>query len=85
MCRCDRLVASSLGAAEVWSLRPATDVHRLLQALLDLPVPVWQHHGLVLDKAGRRLAKRHDALSIRTLRDSGKTPAEVRAMAGFPD
>ncbi len=66
-------------------LRPATDVHRLLQALLDLPVPVWQHHGLVLDDSGRRLAKRHDALSIRRLRETGKSPAEVRAMAGFPD
>ena len=66
-------------------LRPATDVHRLLQALLDLPVPVWQHHGLVRDEAGRRLAKRHDSLSIRALRERGKSPAEVRAMAGFPD
>ncbi|MCG8596756.1 MAG: tRNA glutamyl-Q(34) synthetase GluQRS [Kiloniellales bacterium] len=66
-------------------LRPATDVHRLLQALLDLPVPVWQHHGLVFDDSGRRLAKRHDALSVRALRDGGKSPAEVRAMAGFPD
>ena len=66
-------------------LRPATHVHRLLQELLDLPVPRWQHHGLVLDKAGRRLAKRHDSLSIRALREAGKSPAEVRAMAGFPD
>ena len=66
-------------------LRPATHIHRLLQELLDLPVPRWQHHGLVLDKAGRRLAKRHDALSLRALREAGKSPAEVRAMAGFPD
>ena len=66
-------------------LRPATHAHRLLQALLDLPVPDWQHHGLVLDETGRRLAKRHDSLSLRALREAGKTPAEVRAMAGFPD
>ena len=66
-------------------LRPATHVHRLLQALLELPVPDWQHHGLVLDKVGRRLAKRHDSLSLRALREAGKSPAEVRAMAGFPD
>jgi glutamyl-Q tRNA(Asp) synthetase len=66
-------------------LAPATHVHRLLQALLDLPVPHWHHHGLVEDAAGRRLAKRDDALAIRTLRDQGLSPAEVRRMAGFPD
>ncbi len=36
----------------------ATHVHRLLQALLDLPVPVWRHHPLLLDDKGRKLAKR---------------------------
>ncbi len=63
----------------------ATHVHRLLQALLDLPVPDWHHHGLLSDERGERLAKRHDALAIRELRAAGKSPAEVRAMAGFPD
>lgn len=62
----------------------ATHVHRLLQALLDLPEPEWHHHGLLTDEAGRRLAKRHDALSLRALREAGRSPAEVRAMAGFP-
>ena len=61
----------------------ATHVHRVLQALLDLPVPRWRHHDLIADDRGRRLAKRHDALSIRTLRRRGYGPAEVRAMAGF--
>ncbi len=36
----------------------ATHVHRLLQALLDLPVPRWHHHALLLDANGRKLAKR---------------------------
>ena len=63
----------------------ASHVHRLLQALLDLPVPEWHHHALLTDDAGKRLAKRHDALSIKHLRESGKGPAEVRALAGFPD
>ncbi len=63
----------------------ATHVHRLLQSLLDLPVPDWQHHGLLTDERGQRLAKRHDALAIRALRAAGKSPAEVRAMAGFQD
>ena len=61
----------------------ASHVHRLLQALLDLPVPRWHHHDLLADDTGRRLAKRHDALSIRALRENGLTPAEVRAEAGF--
>ena len=65
-------------------LAPATHVHRLLQALLDLPVPVWHHHGLIADAAGRRLAKRDDAKAIRTLREQGLSAAEVRTLAGFP-
>jgi glutamyl-Q tRNA(Asp) synthetase len=39
-------------------LFPATHVHRLLQALLGLPVPVWHHHALLLDETGAKLAKR---------------------------
>ena len=63
----------------------ATHMHRLLQALLDLPVPEWHHHGLITDAQGTRLAKRADAQTIRALRAAGHSPAEVRAMAGFPD
>ena len=63
----------------------ATHVHRLLQALLDLPVPEWHHHGLITGPDGTRLAKRSDAHSIRALREAGKSPAEVRALAGFAD
>ncbi|MBB4285273.1 tRNA glutamyl-Q(34) synthetase GluQRS [Roseospira goensis] len=66
-------------------LFPATHVHRLLQALLDLPVPQWHHHGLLTDETGRRLAKRDDARSLRSLRAAGADPAAVRARAGFPD
>ena len=61
----------------------ATHVHRLLQALLDLPVPGYHHHRLLTDATGRRLAKRDRALTIRALREAGKTPAAVRALAGF--
>ncbi len=66
-------------------LLPATHLHRLLQALLGLPRPDYHHHGLVTDEAGRRLAKRDDARSLRSLREAGHDAAEVRAMAGFPD
>jgi len=55
----------------------STHVHRLLQAVLGLPEPVYHHHPLVLDDHGKRLAKRDDALSIATFREAGFTPDEV--------
>jgi glutamyl-Q tRNA(Asp) synthetase len=58
-------------------LRDATPLHRLLQALLGLPEPVWHHHRLVRDENGRRLAKRDDARSLASLRAGGATPEEV--------
>lgn len=61
-------------------LLSSTHVHRLLQVLLGLPEPIYLHHPLVLDESGQRLAKRNDSLSIKTLRDSGMTPAEVLAL-----
>ena len=62
----------------------ATHVHRLLQALLDLPVPQYRHHRLLTDEHGRRYAKRDRSLTLASLRDAGHGPAEVRALAGFP-
>ncbi|MBC8126550.1 MAG: tRNA glutamyl-Q(34) synthetase GluQRS [Gloeobacteraceae cyanobacterium ES-bin-144] len=58
-------------------LLPSTHVHRLLQVLLDLPEPVYLHHPLMLDESGKRLAKRNDALSIATLRESGHNAAAL--------
>jgi len=52
----------------------ATDVHRLLQALLGLPTPNYHHHALLTDAAGVRLAKRHNAPIIADLRASGVDP-----------
>jgi glutamyl-Q tRNA(Asp) synthetase len=66
-------------------LLPATPIHRVLQALLDLPVPDWAHHRLLDDDAGKRLAKRDDAVAIRAYREAGHSPAQVRALAGAPD
>jgi glutamyl-Q tRNA(Asp) synthetase len=63
----------------------STPIHRVLQALLDLPVPEWAHHDLLTDAEGRRLAKRDRSRGIRCLREAGYSPVEVRAMAGFPD
>jgi glutamyl-Q tRNA(Asp) synthetase len=61
----------------------ATDVHRLLQALLGLPTPRYRHHPLLRDAAGRRYAKRDKALALRALRQAGNTPDDVRAMVGY--
>ena len=52
----------------------------LLYRALELTTPSWHHCLLVRDKAGQRLAKRTDALSLRALRERGLTPADVRAM-----
>ena len=60
----------------------ATHVHRLLQALLDLPTPRYWHHRLLTDASGNRFAKRDRSQTLRALREAGKTPAEVRDMAG---
>ncbi len=59
----------------------ATHIHRMLYALLDLAPPTWHHHPLCRDAEGRRLAKRADGLSIRSLRQRGLTPEEVLAVA----
>lgn len=59
----------------------ATHVHRLLQALLDLPVPEWAHHPVLTGPDGKRLAKHDEALTVRALRAAGKTRDEVVAMA----
>jgi glutamyl-Q tRNA(Asp) synthetase len=60
-------------------LYAATDVHRLLQALLGLPTPLYHHHPLLLDDEGRRLAKRHDAPTLRELREKGIDPNALAA------
>ncbi|MEO0061468.1 MAG: hypothetical protein RLZZ08_28 [Pseudomonadota bacterium] len=53
-------------------LFPASHLHRLLQALLGLPVPVWHHHPLLLDETGRKLAKRRGSPSLADRRASGE-------------
>ncbi len=62
----------------------ASFIHVLLQALLGLPVPVYHHHRLIRDDAGRRLAKRDDARAIARYRAEGATPADIRRMVGLP-
>ncbi len=60
-------------------LLPATDIHRLLQALLDLPVPRYHHHPLLAGPDGQRLAKRNGAPTIADLRAAGADPEKLAA------
>jgi len=64
-------------------LRVAAHLHTLLQALLDLPRPVYRHHRLITDEAGRRLAKRDKALTLRAMREAGENAESVRRRLGF--
>lgn len=67
-------------------LLSATHVHRLLQAWFDLPEPTYLHHRLVTDGNGKRLAKRDDTHSLRSLRETGTTVAQVQQiLAGIKD
>ena len=61
----------------------ASHLHRLLQALLDLPVPDYRHHGLLVDETGRRYAKRDKALTLRALREAGHAPGDVLQKVGL--
>ena len=61
----------------------SSSVHRLLQALLGLPRPVYRHHRLVLDTAGTKLSKSSGATGLRELRAKGATPADIRRLIGL--
>ncbi|WP_237229850.1 MULTISPECIES: tRNA glutamyl-Q(34) synthetase GluQRS [unclassified Sphingobium] len=58
-------------------LRDATDIHRLIQALLDLPSPAYIHHPLLLGPDGRRLAKRDGSIALADLRAQGADPRRL--------
>lgn len=61
----------------------ATAVHVLLQRLLGLPTPLYHHHRLIRDDAGKRLAKRDDARAIAKYRADGASPADIKALVGL--
>lgn len=71
------------GVTEVVRGRDLLDsavLQSLLHEALGGTPPHWWHLPLVADADGRRLAKRHDALSLRALEAMGATPARVRAL-----
>ena len=55
-----------------------TSLHRLLQALLGLPAPLYRHHLLLRDASGRKLSKSLKAKSLRSMREDMLTPGDVR-------
>jgi len=61
----------------------AAHLHVLLQTLLDYPTPIYQHHRLITDESGSRLAKRNKSATIKSLRESGVTPQEIRTQLGL--
>ena len=61
----------------------AAHLHVLLQNLLRFPTPVYQHHRLITNESGARLAKRDKSETIRALRENGVTPVEIRTQLGL--
>jgi glutamyl-Q tRNA(Asp) synthetase len=64
-------------------LLAATDLHRLLQVLLELPAPRYYHHRLLTDTQGRKLSKSTGDTSLASLRAAGATPADIRRLIGL--
>ena len=55
----------------------ATHLHRLLQACLGLPVPIYHHHPLITDEDGKRFAKRNKSVTLESYRKKGVSGAEI--------
>ncbi|QKV20284.1 tRNA glutamyl-Q(34) synthetase GluQRS [Oricola thermophila] len=63
----------------------STSVHVVLQELLGLPRPNYVHHDLVLGDDGRKLSKSRRDTSLRSLREAGFTPGDIRRTIGLAD
>lgn len=64
-------------------MEPSTDIHVLLQFLLGLRSPIYTFHRLILDEAGKKLAKSKGSKSLADLRAEGWTAEGVRRALGF--
>jgi glutamyl-Q tRNA(Asp) synthetase len=65
-------------------LAAAAHLHCLLQMLLGLPPVIYEHHRLITDESGRRLAKRDQSVTLQALREEGVSPEEIRRRVGLP-
>ncbi len=61
----------------------STHIHRILQALLNLPTPIYYHHDLLLDKHGEKFAKRNKSVTLKSIRESGVSAAQLKKELGF--
>ncbi|RCS24045.1 tRNA glutamyl-Q(34) synthetase GluQRS [Phyllobacterium salinisoli] len=61
----------------------ATAVHRLLQEILGLPVPLYHHHDLIVDEHGRKLSKSRGDTALAALRQAGLQPEDIRRQVGL--
>ena len=76
----DQAITQVTRGADLWE---ATQIHVVLQKLLGVSTPVYHHHDLIRDDAGKRLAKRDDARAIATYRAEGATPLDILKMLGL--
>jgi glutamyl-Q tRNA(Asp) synthetase len=61
----------------------ATSIHRVLQSILNLPVPRYVHHTLIPDDTGHKLSKSANSKSLAALREEGVTQEMIRQQLGF--
>jgi len=76
----DQSISDVIRGADLFD---ATQIHCLLQHLLDFPTPNYHHHRLIRDETGKRLAKRDNARDITRYRDDGLSPDDIRALVGW--
>lgn len=76
----DQNISMVIRGEDLFSFVP---IQVILQHLLDLPTPIYNHHKLIRDDNGKRLAKRDDARAIRKYRDDGLTPDDIRRLVGL--
>jgi len=64
-------------------IRESTAIHRVLQDLLGFSIPIYEHHCLISDGKGERLAKRRGSESLASLRESGVRPEDLWEQFGL--
>ena len=58
-------------------LSAATQIHVVLQQLLNIQTPRYHHHALIRDETGKRLAKRSDSKALSSLRKAGHSAQDI--------
>ncbi|MEO1321484.1 MAG: tRNA glutamyl-Q(34) synthetase GluQRS [Pseudomonadota bacterium] len=61
----------------------APHIQTVLQVLMGWPQPIYHHHALVYDEAGKKLSKRQKSITLASLRQEGMTANEIKTRLGF--